>query len=217
MINVVGKQRKPFTEIELFQMFPKDEEGLLYIWQSRMWATYFLVMRDTGFRPGEVAGLSLSSYNPKDKGIYTEQSIHHATREVVKRIKTTGKGKHYKVGLLTNQTIEQLNKLIDEMKITDPEGLLFLINGRPLIPETANKHLKLSLKRTSVKLNGRSQYSLRHAFETALAGNVEEELLLELMAHKRFRNECDHRTPEDIFKQLQLVWEVIESRTVTNN
>ncbi|MCF7815301.1 MAG: tyrosine-type recombinase/integrase [Candidatus Cloacimonetes bacterium] len=214
LINVEGESRKTFSELELFQMFPKNEEELLRIWQSRMWAVYFLIMRDTGFRPGEVAGLTLGSYNPQYKGIYTEQSIHHATRKVIKRIKTTGKGKNYKVGLLTNQTIEQLNKLIEEQDIKDRDGLLFLLEGRPLIPETANKHLKLSLRRTEVKLNGRTQYCLRHAFETALAGKVEEKVLLELMAHKSFRKEYDHRTPEDLFKQLQPAWEVIEKRTM---
>jgi len=214
LINAANESREPFSELELFQMFPKDEKELLRIWQSRMWAVYFLVMRDTGFRPGEVAGLTLGSYNPQYKGIYTEQSIHHTTRQVMKRIKTTGKGKQYKVGLLTNQTIEQLNKLIEEEDPKDSESLLFLLDGRPLIPETANKHLKLSLRRTSVELKGRTQYCLRHAFETALAGKVEEKVLLELMAHKSFRKEYDHRKPEDLFKQLQPAWEVIEKRTM---
>jgi len=205
--------RDHFTEIELFKMFPRNEEELLRIWGSRKWATYFLVMRDTGFRPGEVAGLARKSFNQQYKGLYTEQSINFRTREAVKRIKTSGKGKNYKVGLLTNQTIEQLMKHIQEQEITEDDALIFLVNGRAIIPETANKHLKLSLKKTDVKLNGRTQYSLRHSFETALAGNIDQKILLELMAHTNFRKEYDHRTPEDILKQLQPAWEVIEKRS----
>jgi integrase len=104
-------------------------------------------------------------------------------------------------------------KHIQEQEITEDDALIFLVNGRAIIPETANKHLKLSLKKTDVKLNGRTQYSLRHSFETALAGNIDQKILLELMAHTNFRKEYDHRTPEDILKQLQPAWEVIEKRS----
>jgi integrase len=212
MITVRSEQRKPFTDIELFKMFPKDEEKLLYIWGNRTWAVYFLIMRDTGFRPGEVAALTTECYNQELKGLYSERSIDFSTREIKERIKTTGKGKNYKVGLLTDQTVLQLNKLLFE-KQYKPESLFLRVKGRPIIPDVANKHLRLSLKRADVDRKGRTQYSLRHSFETDLAGRVENSILLELMAHTNFRKEYDHRTPADILRQLQPVREVLENRS----
>ena len=212
LINARYNARKPFTDIELFKMFPKDEKELLYIWGNRNWAVYFLIMRDTGFRPGEAAALSSECYNVELKGLYTERSIDFSTREIKERIKTTGKGKNYKVGLLTDQTVIQLNKLLLE-KQYEPESLFLRVNNRPIIPDVANKHLRLSLKRADVDRKERTQYSLRHSFETDLAGRVENSLLLELMAHTNFRKEYDHRTPHDILKQLQPVREVLEKRS----
>jgi integrase len=193
-------------------MFPKDEDTLLHYWGNRTWAAYFLVMRDTGFRPGEVAGLTTKTISFKLHGVYTEQSIDFRSREIKNRIKTTNKGYNFKIGLLTNQTLEQLQLLIAEKKLGN-DDLLFTINrGNAIIPDSANKHLRLTMERIGIKLNGRTQYSLRHSFETALAGNVEDKILLQLMAHTKFRKEYDHRSPEDILLQLQPALEAIEKR-----
>lgn len=153
LITVRSKSRAPFTDIELFRMFPKEESELLRIWGTRTWAVYFLIMRDTGFRPGEVAALTEQCYNPALHGLYTERSIDFSTREILERIKTTNKGKSYKVGILTNQTVEQLDKLLVELNY-EPESLFLRINNRPIIPAVANKHLKSSLKKTDVDRKG---------------------------------------------------------------
>ncbi|MCF7940077.1 MAG: site-specific integrase [Spirochaetia bacterium] len=206
-------RRDPFTDIELFKMFPRNEQDLLRIWGSRMWAAYFLVMRDTGFRPGEVAALSPSNISEKYQGVYTERSIDYRTAAVKDRIKTSDKGFKYKVGLLSDQAMKQIHKLLDDAPIAGNDLLFQVKQGRPIIPDTANKHLRLSMSRAGILLNGRTQYSLRHSFETHLAGNVDQKILLELMAHTSFRKEYDHRTPEDILNQLQPAREVIEKRS----
>jgi integrase len=212
LITERGNSREPFTDIEIHKMFPKDEDTLLHYWGNRTWAAYFLVMRDTGFRPGEVAGLTTKTISFKLHGVYTEQSIDFRSREIKNRIKTTNKGYNFKIGLLTNQTLEQLQLLIAEKKLGN-DDLLFTINrGNAIIPDSANKHLRLTMERIGIKLNGRTQYSLRHSFETALAGNVEDKILLQLMAHTKFRKEYDHRSPEDILLQLQPALEAIEKR-----
>ena len=206
-------RREPFMDIELFKMFPRNEQELVNIWGSRMWAAYFLVMRDTGFRPGEVAALTPSNISEKYQGVYTERSIDYRTGAVKNRIKTSDKGFKYKVGLLSRQTMKQTHRLIEETSIADDELLFQVKKSRPIIPDTANKHLRLSMERAGIKLDGRTQYSLRHSFETHLVGNVDQKILLELMAHTSFRKEYDHRSPEDILKQLQPAREVIENRS----
>jgi len=188
-------------------MYPADEKDLLGIWGTRMWAVYFLVMRDTGFRPGEVSALNKDSYIPRFKGIYTESSVDFKTRKVQSSIKTTSKGQPYKVGILTGQTMAQLDKLILET----PGEYLFTINGRHVEPCTSNKHLKASCKRARVEVGNRTQYCLRHSFETNLSGKISNKDMLELMAHTSYRGEYDHRTPENILEQLAPVAKVLES------
>lgn len=211
-ISAKNESREPFNTIELYKMFPQEKNKLLHIWDSLRWACYFLIMRDTGFRPGEVAALTRSCYYPALRGIYSEQSVNYKTRDIKQSIKTTSKGQKYKVGILTSQTADLLDELIKETP--QKEQFLFRLSPRGLLlsPDVANKHLKSSLRKAGVESRGRTQYSLRHSFETDVAGKIEDSILLELMAHTGYRAEYDHRTPEQMLTLLQPVREVLENR-----
>ena len=208
MITARHKARKEITKGELALLFPANSEDLLKIWLSDVWAGYFLVLRDTGFRPGEVAALQKKNYFPQLSGVYTEQSVNFRTREVQQSIKTTESGQKYKAGILTAQTCKVLDELAEIMRDDD---YFFKVNGKLLRPEVSNKHLKGAAKRAKISLAGRTQYSFRHAFETTLAGRVENKVLLELMAHTAFHPEYDHRDPEHVLTQLQPVREILEN------
>ncbi len=207
-----NKKREPFHPVELLEMFPDRYEKLLYIWGSLMWACYFLVMRDTGFRPAEVAGLKLSNVSFQLGGVYTTGSVDGATRSFKNSIKTSNKGQGYKVGILTAQTLAMVQNLAVESNLGH-DSYLFTINGKLLRPEVSNKHLRASLDRAGIERRDRTQYSLRHSFDTDLAGKIENKVLLELMAHTSLRKEYDHRTPEMILEQLQPVRAILEDRT----
>jgi len=202
-----NKKRLPFRDDEMRIMFPEDDNELINIWGGLMWSVYFLIMRDTGFRPGEVAGLERKNYIPEFHGLYTRQSvdIHRKLRE---RIKTTGKGFDFKTGVLTAQTERLLRFHLGTMS----GDMLFLVNGRFIIPETSNKHLKETIKTLGIPRKGRTQYSLRHSFETDLSGEISDQILLQLMAHTGYRQEYDHRTPETLLRQLQPVRKILEER-----
>lgn len=170
-----------------------------------MWTTYFLVMRDTGWRPAEVSGLRKENYHPDLKGLYTETSVVAGIEK--NRIKTTNKGKRYKVGMLTDRTSSFVEQLIASI----PGDFLFITTeGNFVQPNAANKHLRAVANHFGIDLKGRTQYSFRHAFETLMVGNIKTETLLELMAHTGFRPEYDHRTPEMLLKQLSPVHNMLE-------
>lgn len=200
------KNRQPFTAEELYTFFPADDNELIEIWGGIMWSVYFLIMRDTGWRPAEVAGLKKSSYYPNLNGIYTECEVVGGVEK--QRIKTTGKGKDYKVGLLTERTEKLLNLLISVIK---SDFLFITTEGNFVQPDAANKHLRAVAKKVGIDLKGRTQYGFRHSFETLMVGNIHSKALLELMAHTGFRPEYDHRTPEMILKQLEPVKETLNS------
>lgn len=207
MINEINKARRPFSLPELGVMFPADENELMRIWLTRRWAVYFLIMRDTGFRPGEVSGLSKDSYVPQFRGIYTENSVDAITRKIQNSIKTTKKGQPYKVGILSKQTMEQLGRLIIE---TDGDSLFLSVNDKLFEPSAANKHLRASCVRADVEIGERTQYCLRHSFETNMSGKIAGKDMLELMAHTSYHSEYDHRSPHQILEQLQPVGDVLD-------
>ena len=204
--------RRPFTEDELERLFPEDRGRLMFIWKDLMWAVYFLIMRDTGWRPGEVAGLSVHNYYPEFHGVYTTGSVGWDDRQYRDSVKTTRKGMSYREGILTDRTAELLEELI---RYNPNKEYIFQINGQFLWHTTSNSHLKDAAPRAHVELDGRTQYCFRHTFQTNLIGRMPENARLLLMGHTRTRDEYSHLTPEQSLRrvlEIQGVREALEDR-----
>ena len=205
------KERGVFTHDEMAIMFPEDDKKCERFWGGLMWATYFLIMRDTGFRPGEVAALQIENYYPELHGVYTENSVDYRSGAIQHSIKTTKKGKKYKVGILTTQTERFVSRLVLECQKRNRTTLFVLEDGNLFRPDTSNKHFKSRIF-SVIPRRDRTQYCLRHSFDTDLAGEITDEKLNELMGHTKYRKDYDHRTAERLLEQLQPIRELLEKR-----
>ncbi|MGE4583911.1 MAG: tyrosine-type recombinase/integrase [Sphaerochaeta sp.] len=200
-ISEESNPRQPFTEEEMAIMFPEFDNTAIWVWGGLMWASYFLIMKSTGFRPGEIAGLTRDNYYPELKGLYTSQSVNSFTKNVVKRIKTTDKGLKAKIGLLSDQCCRILDKYI--ATIPEDQEYLFMVNGGFVSVFTSNKHFNSFATKAGIELQGRTQYCLRHTFQTMLAGEIEDKMIEELMGHTKYRHDYDHRKGKKRLEQLQ--------------
>ena len=206
-----SKEKEIFTQQEIALLFPTDYSKLEEIWGSLMWALYFSIMVDTGFRYSEVAGLSYENID-SNGGVYTKSSVKSATRMIREKIKTTGKGKGQKLGLLSYYTMELLNEYRKKVK----DGYLFLADdGMFVYSYNANKVLREACARTGIDIGERTQHCFRHTFDTMmlnkLGKDLEESDVRDLMAHTGYRPEYDHRTPEQLLFRLQKIRPAIES------
>ena len=203
--------REIFEKEELALLFPNDRALLLQTWGDLMWALYFSIMLDTGFRPCEVAGLTRDSFDDNG-GVYTRSGVDASTRVRKERIKTTGRGKGTKYGLLSHYTMDILE---DYLKELDGEYLFLSYDGKFIYPELENRILRRACWVVGIDIRERTQYCLRHTFDThmmnSLGENVKESDVLDLMAHTGYRPEYDHRTPQQILFKLQKVRPAIES------
>jgi len=202
------EERPVLTDEEMELLFPEEEGRAVWVWQGLMWACYFNVMRCTGFRPGEVAGLKVENYHKELGGVFTTASVDSTTKELKQSIKTTNKGKKYKVGLLDSLTQSLLDKHI--ASLPQGEDMLFRVNGGVIVTSTSNKHFVGCLKRMGIEVGKKSQYSIRHTFMTSLIGEIDSNVVKELMGHTGYREEYDHRKGEKRLKQLQSIRKVIE-------
>lgn len=216
--DTVGKmaqrheERLPFTDDEMKRLFPEDRNRLLYIWGTLQWAVYFLMLRDTGFRPGELSGLSVRNYYPEFRGVYTTGSVHWSTHKLKDTIKTSKQGLKYREGFLSETTANYLEEMI---RYNPDKEYLFKINGEFIIPNTANKHLRASAARAGIEIGSRTQYSFRHSFQSYFIGRMPEEARLVLMGHTRTRSNYTHLTPEQRLRrvlEIEGVSEVLDSR-----
>lgn len=201
--------RRPFTEDELDLFFPEDREKLIFIWGTLQWAVYFAVMKDTGWRPGEVCGLSALNYFPELHGVYTNGSVSWHDRQYRESVKTARKGMKYREGFLSDQTAELLEELI---RYNPEKHFLFQTpSGKFIWDNSANKHLAISAQRAGVELDGRTQYSFRHSFQSYYIGRMPELARLVLMGHTHTRSEYTHLTPEQSLRRVLAIEGVEEA------
>lgn len=196
--------REAFLLEEVQKMFPPEREELLKIWRNLKWALYFSIMADTGWRPGEVMGISTNSIIPPN-ALYQTENVDPKTRRIKPSIKTTHSGKKHKVGVLSSYTMELLD---DYLKTTDKE-YLFQNPFDDTFPGDAfaNRVLDEAMRNAGVPKNSpvtgrpRTQYGFRHFFSTYMhdhrgENGLMEEDISELMAHMGYRSEYDHRTAQ---------------------
>jgi len=207
-----NEKRQAFTEEELKLFFPENRDELIKVWWSLQWAVFFLIQRDTGFRPGEVAALSKLNYYPEFRGLYTDSNVDWSTRQVKRSIKTTKKGQPFKIGFLQDRTVELLEELI---RTTDGE-YLFILNGKFINSCCANHHLQKCARRAGIDLNGRTEYSFRHSYQTHYLGRIPERALQLLMGHTRTRAEYTHLTPEQTLQRVMDIDGVKEAMLISD-
>lgn len=198
-LKVEEKGREPFTNEELARMFPKSDDELIETWGNLMWATYFIIMRDTGWRPGEIAALTKESYIENLNGIYTTQSVDSFDKKVQNSIKTTKNGYKYRIGVLSEQARNLLRRLIHQRN----EGLLFRSSkGEVITSFSTRKVFKERMEILGISTEGRPPYALRTTFMTNAAKKMKREQVEELMGHKEWHSCYDKRSAEDILQKI---------------
>lgn len=199
----------PFTAEEMKVLFPEDDEALIKVWYNLRWAAYFSLLKDTSWRPCEAAAFSIDGYYPHYKGssinaAYTDKEVHWKTHKVVPRIKTANKkgGAKYKVALISDQTVRLLERLKEQTHgdyffEVKSEDLCFshprkYFGVRYIYSELANKRLRSTAASVGIELDGRTQYSMRHTWQSDHFGLIPDDLRNMIMGHKKTRKEYVH-------------------------
>lgn len=202
--------KRALTIWEQERLFPPTQEERVRVWGTVMWAVYFSVMYDTGFRPDEVAGLQLQDVytTPGGMAVYTGHTMNCEQHRPLNRVKTSGKGMERRVGLLSDITQRLIERLVEEDQITDGEEYLFLVRRSQktswIFPDTANKHFRLVVGRELATEDRLSQYCLRHTYATMRRGSMDERVLAITMGHSNgVRSDYDHRDAAMVIGQLE--------------
>lgn len=202
-------KRRALTVYEQETLMPEDPVARVQIWSSLMWSSFFSVLYDTGFRPGEVISLRACDVyqTPRGYAVLAEKSYDSYVSKVKNRVKTSGNGMSKRVALLSETTGMLIKELISHEQIENDEEYLFLLDRNKkdslLGTFTTNKHFKGILKKMNIE--EAVEYSLRHTFATYKIGSVEERALALAMGHTggKVREDYDHRTASILIGQLE--------------
>jgi integrase len=193
-----GGGRQAVSEDDMAKLFPGDIDKESVIWGGLMWLVFFNVARCTGWRPGEISGLKKSDYDPELNGLHTTRtSGKFGVRE---RIKTTGKGKEYKIGYLDEYTGRALSLY---MESTGSDFLFMDGDGRCRYSADSNEAFRRALGNVGIPKDRYTQYCLRHRFMTRVATRLGKDETMELMGHTTWEKVYDHRQAQDKLEQFK--------------
>lgn len=195
----IAKPREPMDDNYLAKLFPKDDSALMWNFRSLMWATYFCVMKDTGFRPAEVSGLSIDDWYPELHGFVCTKSVIDG--KVKHSIKTTNHGMGTKIGIVSDQTERLISELIRNLQ---DDGMLFH-TGKGNLVITRVAQMVLYSVEDRIGLPRKTQYTLRHAFDTKAMKRLPMETVNLLMGHTVYERTYDHRSGEELLRQVNEV------------
>lgn len=194
---------KPFTDAELAIMFPESLGKLLNIYGTASDALFFVLMRDTGFRPCEVAGLTADCYYPEFHCIYTRQSCDRNTRNIKHEIKTSGRGKADRYMRISPIA----EKLLDIVIESVPEGSCLFLNKKGKIKGQARFQVQFDriLASLGIPKDDRTLYSFRSTFFSKFIGKYTDEAAMMVMGHNNWHSCYDQRTPVDIIRRNERI------------
>lgn len=203
------KERRIFSVDELQLLFPEKIDDLVRVWGSYSWATFFFLMGSCGLRPGEVCALQWGDWYRTLHGLVIGHSIEMPTR----RRKSTKTGNR-KPAALTRRA-EGLLLILESMtEKTDPGDFIFLHPwGAPYMTTETLIFFKNSCMRAGIDLAGRTQYCLRHSFNTHALKLLDRTDVRALMGHRSdgMTVHYDHPDDADLIERVPAtVWERLE-------
>lgn len=204
-LNIDYKNRDKIDTSYIDKMFPNNVDEMLNIWGDDTTALYFSILHDTGFRPGEALALKWENLHVDRKVIYTTSSFLTSNMKYKNTIKTSHRGKNYKVGFMSTLTLDLLKVHHDYLNHESNDFLFSrrLNNGKAKIIsyQTFRKRLIETLEILGIN-NNYTMYCLRHTFQSDIESKVEEKYLLELMGHTKKRKEYSHHTEDEIINMV---------------
>ncbi|MDR1997070.1 MAG: site-specific integrase [Candidatus Margulisbacteria bacterium] len=175
---------------EIDILFPQSHAELLKIWGSEMYACAFLVLKDTGMRPGELRALRWGDWYPEHRFIPVTKAIEASKRTKIKSTKTGTT----KPAIISKFTAAELNNYRDKIKAL-PENFIFICkSGLPVSDSILSKRFRRGASRAGLNRPEVTPYWLRYTFNTRMLEVMPDETVRKLMGHatpamtKRYRD-----------------------------
>jgi integrase len=173
-------KRGALTPDEMQKLFPQNRAELHKIWGSEMYACAFLVLKDTGLRPGELRALQWRDWHREKRFFPIIKAIEAGTRT---RIKSTKTGTN-KPAIVSEFTAEYIEYFKTRSKRTNPDDFIFsLPTGWPPKNEIMSKRFQEGAKRAGLDRLKITPYWLRHTFNTRMLEIMPDEMVRKLMGH----------------------------------
>ena len=168
----------PLSDMRI--LFPNDHAELRRIWRTQKYICAFLILRDTGLRPGELVALKWGDWNPEIKFFPILRAIESGSRDKEKGTKTGAT----KPAIISDQTAAEIETLRKKVKPKSPDDYIFANkHGIPYSTHRLSWNFHKSVERAGINRPELTPYWLRHNFNTRMLETMDEKLVQQLTGH----------------------------------
>jgi integrase len=161
------------------QLFPPDHEGMRKLYISQKYICAFLVLRDTGLRPGELIALRWLDWHPDLRFFPIMRAIESGTRDREKGTKTGAT----KPAMVTLQTAEEMERLRKKVKPSRRDFIFANYKNIPFDIHRLNWAFHRAARLAQIGRDDLTPYWLRHTFNTRAMETLPDDVVRRLMGH----------------------------------
>jgi len=160
-------------------LFPTEKTELKRIWRTQKYICAFLILRDTGLRPGELVALKWRDWNPEIKFFPILRAIESGSKGKEKGTKTGAT----KPAIITDQAAAEIEALRKKAK-PKPDDYIFANKYNvPYATHRLSWNFHKAVERAGINRPELTPYWLRHTFNTRCLETMDEKLVQHLMGH----------------------------------
>lgn len=167
----------PIVEMDL--LFPKTHEGLIKIWRKQIYVVAYLILKDTGLRPGELRALAWADWYPDYSFFPITKAIESGKRDKIKCTKTGS----VKPAVVSDQTAKEIDLLYNSVNNHSPNDFIFCDKNGPFTIGRIVYNFKKGVTRAGLNRPDYSPYWLRHTFNTRALDDLPDDIVRLLMGH----------------------------------
>jgi integrase len=172
------KPRSALPTAEVKALFPVDHIELKRIWRTQKYVCAFLILRDTGLRPGELIALKWQDWDSSIKFFPILRAIESGS----KTEKTTKTGAT-KPAIISDEAAAEIERLRKKVK-PKPEDYIFANKyGVPYSTGRLSSNFRQAVERAGLNRPELTPYWLRHTFNTRSLESMDSKLVQHLMGH----------------------------------
>jgi integrase len=164
---------------EVKALFPQNRAELKRIWRTQKYLCAFMILRDTGLRPGELVALRWRDWDPEIKFFPVLAAVESGSKDRIKGTKTGAA----KLAIITDETALEIEALRKKLKPKPDDFLFQNKHGIPYGTHRLSWNFHQAVARAGLNRPELTPYWLRHTFNTRSLETMPDELVRHLMGH----------------------------------